>query len=68
MGDDDDDDDDADDDDYDDDDDDDGRMGGGRRGQREEAERGALSLQNEDPTPQDGWEKQTTKHKLFCFE
>ena len=38
----------------------DGRMGGGRRGQREEEteERGALSLQNEDPTPQDGWEKQ----------
>ena len=22
-----------------------------------EEERGALSLQNEDPTPQDGWEK-----------
>ena len=25
----------------------------------EEEERGALSLQNEDPTPQDGWEKDT---------
>ena len=37
-----------------------GMMGGGRRGQREEEteERGALSLQNEDPTPQDCWEKE----------
>ena len=25
-------------------------------GEEEEGERGALSLQNEDPTPQDGWE------------
>ena len=34
------------------------RMGGGRRGRRKEGRRrGALSLQNEDPTPQDGWEK-----------
>ena len=30
--------------------------GGGRGGRRSE-ERGAPSLQNEDPTPQDGWEK-----------
>ena len=43
-------------DDCDDDDDDDDRR---REGQREEEEweRGALSLQNEGPTPQDGWEK-----------
>ena len=58
--------DDVDDDDGDDDDDDDGddadddkdgrgmTMRGGRRG---EEERGALLIQNEDPTPQDGWEK-----------
>eukprot|EP00959_Pyramimonas_sp_CCMP1952_P375600 7866499-Pyramimonas_sp.AAC.1 len=38
------------------------KIGGGprmrtlRRRQREES-RGALSLQNEDPTPMDGWEK-----------
>ena len=31
-----------------------GAAGGG-------GERGALSLQNEDPTPQDGWEKTTSK-------
>ena len=36
-------------------------MGGGRREEGEEEgeeRRGALSLQNEDPTPQDGWDKQ----------
>ena len=49
-------DDDGDDDDDDDDGDDGGRMEGGGGGGGEE-ERGAPSLQNEDPTPQDGWEK-----------
>ena len=28
---------------------------------KEEEERGAPSLQNEDPTPQDGWEKPTVQ-------
>eukprot|EP00959_Pyramimonas_sp_CCMP1952_P025897 543746-Pyramimonas_sp.AAC.1 len=34
-------------------------VGGGRRGRRRggKRERGAPSLQNEDPTPQDDWEK-----------
>ena len=43
----------------DDDDDDDDDEGG--RGQREEEERGAPSLRNEDPTPQDGWEKSLSR-------
>ena len=38
-----------------------GEEGGGGGG--EERRRGALSLQNEDPTPQDGWEKATQKQK-----
>ena len=38
-------------------DDDDWRAEEGRGRRRKEEERGALSLQNEDPTPQDGWEK-----------
>eukprot|EP00959_Pyramimonas_sp_CCMP1952_P100091 2093022-Pyramimonas_sp.AAC.1 len=35
-----------------------GRKGEGRR-KGEEQRRGALSLRNEDPTPQDGWEQQS---------
>ena len=34
----------------------DGRREGGGGRREEGGERGALSLQNKDPTPQDGWE------------
>eukprot|EP00959_Pyramimonas_sp_CCMP1952_P173986 3635414-Pyramimonas_sp.AAC.1 len=43
-------------------------MGGGRRQReegRKEGERGAPFLQNEGPTPQDGWEK--LKNPVFLF-
>eukprot|EP00959_Pyramimonas_sp_CCMP1952_P238770 4989722-Pyramimonas_sp.AAC.1 len=33
-----------------------GGGGGRKRGMGKRRERGALSLQDEDPTPQDGWE------------
>ena len=55
-------DDDDDDDDADDDGDDDEEGGGRRREGERKEERGAPSLQNEHPTPQDDWEKNSTRN------